>query len=108
MLSIAVIVYWDALALKTRLSRLTMTLLLMTSVTFDVPNVATSDVPFGTVFGLQFAAVFQSPLVGLVAQVALPARECRCVAENSSAAAMTKGNLLIQVLIDRVVGMIAC
>jgi len=31
--------------------------------------------PFGTVAGVQFAAVFQSPLVGLRFQVALPAKE---------------------------------
>ena len=29
--------------------------------------------PFGTVFGFQFAAVFQSPLIGLALHVALPA-----------------------------------
>jgi hypothetical protein len=72
----------------------------MTSVTFDVPNVATSDVPFGTVFGLQFAAVFQSPLVGFVAQVALPATDCRCAAENSSAAATRSLSLVNDVLIN--------
>src|SRR5690348_14209691 len=31
--------------------------------------------PFGTVFGVQLAAVFQSPLTGLALQVALPANE---------------------------------
>ena len=45
-----------------------------TSVTDDVPNVAMSVVELGTVFGVQFSAVFQSPLVGLRFQVALPAR----------------------------------
>src|SRR6266446_5930546 len=96
----AVIVYWDALALKTRLSRLTITLLLMTSVTFDVPKVATSVVAFGMVCGLQFAAVFQSPLVGFVAQVALPSREGRCAASNSSAAATKNLSLLNDVFIN--------
>jgi hypothetical protein len=43
-------------------------------VTFDVPKVAMSVVEFGTLCGAQFAAVFQSPLVGFFAQVALPAR----------------------------------
>lgn len=100
MLSIAVIVYWDALELKTRLSRLTITLLLTTSVTSDVPNVATSDVPFGTVFGLQFPAVFQSPLVGFVAHVALPARQGRCAAKNSNAAAIKNLTLLNDVFIN--------
>ena len=28
----------------------------------EVPNVATSDAPFGTVGGVQLAAVFQSPI----------------------------------------------
>jgi len=44
-------------------------------VRFDAPKVAMSVVAFGTVCGLQFAAVFQSPLVGFLAQVALPAKE---------------------------------
>src|SRR5205809_8125656 len=100
MLSMAVIVYCDALELKTRLSRLTITSLLMTFVTFDAPKVATSDVPFGTVLGVQFAAVFQSPLVGFVAQVALPARESRCAAKNSSAAATINLGLLNGVFIN--------
>jgi hypothetical protein len=38
-------------------------------------NVAVSAGSFGTVAGVQFAAVFQSPLVGLRFQVALPAKE---------------------------------
>ena len=100
MLSMAVIVYCDAPELKTRLPRLTIISLLMTSVTFDVPNVATSDVPFGTVLGLQFAAVFQSPLMGFVAQVALPAREGRCAASNSSAAATKNLSLLNDVFVN--------
>ena len=36
----------------------------------EVAKVAVSLGPFGTVFGIQFAAVFQSPLVGLVRHVA--------------------------------------
>jgi hypothetical protein len=44
------------------------------SVTFDWPKVATSVSLFGTVFGVQFSAVFQSPLVGFRFQVALPPR----------------------------------
>src|SRR5712691_3808858 len=103
MLSIAVIVYWDALALKTRLSRLTITLLLMTSVTFDAPNVAMSVVELGTVGGIQFTAVFQSPLVGFVAHVALPASESRCAAKNSSAAATRNLSLLNDVFINETV-----
>jgi hypothetical protein len=43
-------------------------------VMFDVSKVATSVGALGTVAGVQFAAVFQSPLVGLVFQVALPAQ----------------------------------
>ena len=38
----------------------------------ETPKVATSPGPFGTVAGVQFVAVFQSPLVGLRFQVALP------------------------------------
>src|SRR5438876_1191708 len=71
MLSKALIVYCGAPGLNTRLSRSTITLVLMTSVTFDASNVAMSEVPFGTVLGIQFAAVFQSLLEGLVAHVAL-------------------------------------
>src|SRR5438094_5194657 len=39
-----------------------------------VPNVATSPGPFGTVLGIQLVAVFQSPVAGFRAQVALSAR----------------------------------
>ena len=44
-----------------------------TLVVLEVANVAVSEGPLGTVPGDQFAAVFQSPDVGLVFQVALPA-----------------------------------
>src|SRR3954452_7827222 len=100
MLSIAVIVYCDEPELKTRLSRLTIVSLLMTSVTFDGPKVATSVVEFGTVCGIQFAAVFQSPLVGLLLQVALPAREGRSAARNSSAAALRNLSLCDETFIS--------
>ena len=39
----------------------------------EVASVAVSAGPFGTIAGVQFAAVFQSPLVGFRFQVALPA-----------------------------------
>src|SRR5690349_16417851 len=42
-------------------------------VVLETPNVATSAGPSGTVAGVQFAAVFQSPLVGFKFQAALPA-----------------------------------
>ena len=44
-----------------------------TSVLLERPNVATSAGPLGMVCGVQFAAVFQSPLVGFSFQVALSA-----------------------------------
>src|SRR5262249_16751043 len=44
------------------------------SVTVETPKVAMSSVPLGTVRGDQFVAVFQSLLIGLVRQVALPAK----------------------------------
>ena len=72
--------------------------------TLDVPKVAMSDGPSGTVLGIQLAAVSQSPLEGLVRQVALPARDCRCAAKNSRAAAMINVNLFTQMLIDELVG----
>ena len=42
-------------------------------VVFEEAKVALSAGPLGTVFGVQLRAVFQSPLVGLRFQVALPA-----------------------------------
>ncbi|PYK26559.1 MAG: hypothetical protein DME59_07430 [Verrucomicrobia bacterium] len=39
----------------------------------EVAKVAVSAGPFGTVLGIQLAAVFQLPLIGLALQVALPA-----------------------------------
>ena len=45
-----------------------------TSVVLEVANVAVSRGELGTVDGVQFVAVFQSPVAGLVPQVALPAR----------------------------------
>ena len=44
-----------------------------TLVTLEASKVATSDRPFGTVAGVQFAGVFQSPLDGLRFHVALSA-----------------------------------
>src|SRR5262245_49128233 len=49
----------------------------VTPVVFERLKVATSAGPSGTVGGVQFAAVFQSPLVGLRLQVALSARRPR-------------------------------
>jgi hypothetical protein len=43
-----------------------------TAVVLETANVAVSASPLGTVAGIQFAAVFQSPVVGLRSQVALP------------------------------------
>jgi len=45
------------------------------AVVFETANVAVSADPLGTVAGVQFAAVFQSPEPGLRSQVALPAKE---------------------------------
>ena len=44
-----------------------------TAVLLELAKVAVSEEPFGTVAGVQFAAVFQSPLVGFAFQVALSA-----------------------------------
>jgi hypothetical protein len=44
-----------------------------TLVTFEEPNVAVSEGSLGIVIGVQLAAVFQSPEVGLRSHVALPA-----------------------------------
>lgn len=45
-----------------------------TFVVLERLKVAVSEGPFGTVAGVQFAALFQSPLVGLRFHVALPAK----------------------------------
>src|SRR5262249_5013562 len=43
------------------------------SAVFERSNIATSSGPFGMVLGVQFSAVFQSLLIGVMLQVALPA-----------------------------------
>src|SRR5438552_11183363 len=43
------------------------------SVVFEAPNVAVSADPLGTVAGLKFVTVFQSPEAGLRSHIALPA-----------------------------------
>jgi hypothetical protein len=45
------------------------------AVVLELAKVAMSFGPFGTVAGVQFAAVFQSPLTGFALQVALPAKD---------------------------------
>ena len=47
------------------------------AVVFEIAKVAVSDGPLGTVAGVQLVAVFQSPLVGLRFQLALPATAFR-------------------------------
>ena len=49
----------------------------------EVAKVAMSAGPFGTVLGIQLAAVFQSPLVGLRFQVALSAKMASSAASES-------------------------
>ena len=56
-----------------------------TLVTPDNPKVATFAAAFGTVFGFQLLAVFQSPDPGAASHVALPAKT-GAVAQSSSAA----------------------
>jgi hypothetical protein len=72
---VAAVVKVNALGLElnTMLSRVTGISRLM-PVVLELPKVATSVGPLGTVAGVQFVAVLQSPLVGLRFQVALPAR----------------------------------
>ncbi len=55
------------------------------SVRSDTSNVALFDSPSGTVSGVQFAAVFQSLLLGLSFQVALPASLGLVLNSNSKA-----------------------
>ena len=82
------------------LSTSTIVELMKRFVTLEVPKVAMSEAPFGTVLGTQFPAVVQSALEGFKPQVALPASVSGCAARNSSVAAMTKVNLFIQMLMD--------
>jgi hypothetical protein len=58
-----------------------------TAVVFESANVAVCPDPLGTVMGVQFAAVFQSPETGLRSHVALPAwAELQRTKSNSDAA----------------------
>ena len=61
-----------------------------TLVVFEASNVAVSEEPFGTVDGVQFAAVFQSPEPGVVFHVALPAKAVLWLESKSNSAAVTK------------------
>ena len=85
--------------LNTMLATSTDVVLTDRSVTSDIPRVATSPGPFGTVLGIQLTAVFQSPVEGFALQVALPAKECRGAARNSSATAMVAINPFTQMFI---------
>ncbi len=55
----------------------------VTLVVLEVPNVAVSANPLGTVDGVQLLAVFQSPVAGLVFHVALPAKLLLAVVSRS-------------------------
>ena len=68
------------------------------SVIVETSKVAMSPGPFGTVLGVQFAAVYQSPLVGLRFQVALSAWA------NCSASGMRRN---ASRRADRLVGLVA-
>ena len=63
-----------ALGLKMTLLTVVLAERLMAAV-LETPKVAVSAAPFGTVAGVQWAAVFQSPDEGLRFQVALPATQ---------------------------------
>ena len=56
---------------------------MLMSVVLERSKVALSRMPLGTVSGVQLIAVFQSPLVGLRFQVALPARVVGTLRKNS-------------------------
>ena len=80
-----VIVNGEAPLLNRMLLTSTPVVLMDRSVTFDLPKVRDVRQPVGTAFGVQLAAVFQSPLVGLKFQVALPARTIWPVMSRSKA-----------------------
>ncbi len=79
-------------------------LLIKRLVTLEPPKVAMSEEAFGTVAGTQLVAVFQSPLEGFAAQVALPARECRGAGRYSSATAMRNANLFDDLFMGEIQG----
>lgn len=55
-----------------------------TPLVLEDANVAVSNGPLGMVGGVQFAAWFQSPVAGLVFQVALPANKVLLAVESRS------------------------
>jgi len=63
-----------------------------TPVVWEKPNVAVSDGPLGMVGGIQFAAVFQSLVVGLAFHVALSAKLLLAVESRSSNIATVTNN----------------
>jgi hypothetical protein len=76
-LLLAVIVNALAPGAKTTLSTSSGSMAKAIVVTFEATKVATSSAPLGIVLGLQFRALFHSPLLGFAFQVALPAKESR-------------------------------
>ena len=66
------------------------------AVMFETAKVAVSDGSLGTVLGVQFVAVFQSPVVGLRFQVALPAlAACTRNKERSAMTVSNRKNILV-------------
>jgi hypothetical protein len=63
-----------------------------TPVLFEAANVAVSDGPFGMVGGVQLAPVFQTPELGFVFHVALPAKLLLAVESRSSNIATVTNN----------------
>jgi hypothetical protein len=63
-----------------------------TPVVFEAANVAVSDGPFGMVGGVQLAPVFQSPELGFVFHVALPAKLLLAVGSRSNNIATVTNN----------------
>ena len=63
-----------------------------TAVRLLMANVAVSAGPFGTVLGVQFAAVFQSPVAGLLFHVALSPKVLLAVESRSSSNIATTTN----------------
>ena len=83
-MSLGPIVMVKMLAPASKMIPLTSTgLVRITFVMFEAANVAVSAAPLGTIGGVQFAAVFQSPELGFVVHVALSAA-ARCGSANVS------------------------
>ena len=70
------------------------------AVVFETANVAVSADPLGTVAGVQFVAVFQSPEPGLRSHIALPARANPAKQKRKPQLITATTNLFLEVIFE--------